>query len=76
VLRASPDAPISHCRTATNGDCNLKTLLVLGPAQALWSDEFNKARLATIMPLIRKACDDLWGGIPAENRDLVWSMTA
>jgi hypothetical protein len=52
------------------------TLLVLGPTKPHWTDEFNKARIQKIMPLVRKSCEGLWDGIPPKNREIVWAMSA
>jgi hypothetical protein len=52
------------------------TLIVLGPSQPGWSDTQNQDRIAKLLPLLRKACDDLWKSLSANRRDEVWKMAA
>lgn len=52
------------------------TLIILGPAQAGWTDLDNQKRLGALLPQLRRACDVLWKSLPAERRDEVWKLSA
>lgn len=51
-------------------------LIILGPSQPGWSDADNQRRVATLLPLLRQACDELWKSLSATRRDEVWQMAA
>jgi hypothetical protein len=52
------------------------TIIILGPSLPEWSDEMNKARLAKLLPALRKCCDELWSDLSEAKRNAVWNMIA
>jgi hypothetical protein len=52
------------------------TLIVLGPSAPDWTDRDNKRRIAKFLPILRRACDQLWNGIQPMRREAVWKLAA
>lgn len=52
------------------------TLILLGPAQASWTDEQNAARIQEVLVPLRRACDRLWAGLSVQQRDMIWHLAA
>lgn len=52
------------------------TLIVLGPTLPDWTDADNQGRVAAILPLIRYACLEAWGGILIETKRDIFAMVA
>lgn len=74
ILGAAEDATYSLADFAQRlaGLPTAPTLIVLGPSQPDWSDDENQQRIASLLPLVRRACDDLWDGLTPQRRDEVW----
>jgi hypothetical protein len=54
----------------------IPTLIILGPSRPEWTVEVNAERIARLIPLLRAACERLWGDLPGRRRALVWSLAA
>lgn len=52
------------------------TLIILGPSLPEWTDVINQERLDALFPILRKACDSLWGGVSDVRRETIWNMSA
>jgi hypothetical protein len=50
------------------------TLIILGPSRPAWTPEMNARRISRLLPILREACDKLWGTLGHARRDFLWSL--